>query len=88
VAPNGLERSWTPPLAAPRRELTSSRLAAALVTSALFAGVHAQYSWSLRALIFASAAAGCWVLLKQRSLWPAWIGHQVVDVLGDSVFFG
>ncbi|HZJ55415.1 MAG TPA: CPBP family intramembrane glutamic endopeptidase [Myxococcaceae bacterium] len=68
--------------------VTSSRLAAALVTSALFAGVHTQYSWALQALIFVSSAAGCWVLVKQRSLWPAWIGHQVVDVLGDSVFFG
>ena len=68
--------------------VTSSRIAAALLTSALFAGVHAQYPWALRALIFVSTLAACWVLLKLRSLWPAWIAHQVVDVLGDSVFFG
>ena len=68
--------------------VTSSRVAAAIVTSALFAGVHTQYDWGLRALIFVSTLASCWVLLKLRSLWPAWIAHQVVDVLGDSVFFG
>ena len=67
---------------------TSSRVAAAIVTSALFAGVHTQYPWALRVVIFASTLAACWVLLKLRSLWPAWIAHQVVDVLGDSVCFG
>lgn len=69
-------------------QVTSSRVAAAFLTSALFAGVHSQYSWALRAIIFVSTIASCWVLLKLRSLWPAWIAHQVVDVLGDSVFFG
>ena len=59
-----------------------------MITSALFAAVHTQYDWALRALIFVSTLAACWVVLKQRSLWPAWIAHQVVDVLGDSVFFG
>jgi CAAX prenyl protease-like protein len=68
--------------------VTSSRVAAAILTSALFAGVHTQYPWALRVLIFVSTLAACWVLLKLRSLWPAWIGHQVVDLLGDSVFFG
>jgi hypothetical protein len=68
--------------------VTSSRLAAVLVTSALFAAVHTQYSWALRGIIFVSTLAACWVVLKLRSLWPAWIGHQIVDVLGDSVFFG
>ncbi len=68
--------------------VTSSRVAAALVTSALFAGVHTQYPWALRGLIFLSTLGACWVLLKLRSLWPAWIGHQVIDLLGDSVFFG
>jgi CAAX prenyl protease-like protein len=68
--------------------VTSSRVGAALITSALFAAVHTQYDWALRVLIFVSTLAGCWVVLKQRSLWPAWIAHQVVDVLGDSVFFG
>jgi len=50
--------------------------------------VHTQYSWALRVLICVSTLVACWVLLKLRSLWPAWIAHQVVDVLGDSVFFG
>jgi hypothetical protein len=68
--------------------VTSSRLTATLITSALFAMVHTQYSWALQALIFVSTVASCWVVVKLRSLWPAWIGHQVVDVLGDSVFFG
>jgi Type II CAAX prenyl endopeptidase Rce1-like len=69
-------------------QVTSSRVAAAVLTTALFAGVHTQYSWALRAIIFFTTLASCWVLLKLRSLWPAWIAHQVVDVLGDSVFFG
>jgi hypothetical protein len=68
--------------------VTSSRVAAVIVTSALFAGVHTQYPPVLRGLIFVSTVAACWVLLKLHSIWPAWIGHQVVDVLGDSVFFG
>jgi hypothetical protein len=68
--------------------VTSSRVAAAFLTSALFAAVHTQYPWALRGLIFLSTLAACWVLLKLRSLWPAWIAHQVVDLLGDSVFFG
>jgi len=67
---------------------TSSRAAAAIATSALFAAVHTQYPWALRVLIFLSTLGACWVLLKLRSLWPAWIAHQVVDALGDSVFFG
>jgi hypothetical protein len=68
--------------------VTSSRIAAVIVTSALFAGVHTQYPLALRGIIFVSTLASCWVLLKLRSLWPAWIGHQVVDLLADSVFFG
>ena len=69
-------------------QVTSSRVAAAVLTTALFAGVHTQYPWALRAIIFVTTLATCWVLLKLRSLWPAWIAHQVVDLLGDSVFFG
>jgi hypothetical protein len=69
-------------------QVTSSRVAAAIVTSALFAAVHTQYPWALRGLIFFSTLTACWVLLRLRSLWPAWIAHQVVDMLGDSVFFG
>jgi len=69
-------------------QVTSSRVAAVVLTSALFAGVHSQYPWALRAIIFFCTLGTCWVVLKLRSLWPAWIAHQVVDLLGDSVFFG
>jgi membrane protease YdiL (CAAX protease family) len=68
--------------------VTSNRAGGAILTSILFAAVHTQYPPALRILICLSTLAACWVLLKLRSLWPAWIGHQVVDVLGDSVFFG
>ena len=68
--------------------VTSSRVAAAIITSVLFGAVHTQYAWALRVLIILSTLAACWVLLKLRSLWPAWIAHQVVDLLGDSVVFG
>ncbi len=38
--------------------VTSSRLGAAVITSALFAAVHSQYAWALRALIFVSTLLG------------------------------
>ena len=50
--------------------------------------VAIQVTSSRAAAAVLTTLASCWVLLKLRSLWPAWIAHQVVDLLGDSVFFG
>jgi membrane protease YdiL (CAAX protease family) len=56
---------------------------AVAVTSVAFALSHSQYPWALQALVAGTGVALALLVLRTRSVWTAWIAHDVVDLVVD-----
>jgi membrane protease YdiL (CAAX protease family) len=67
------------------RAATGSTLFGALASSCLFGLAHEQYPLEEQLLIALAAALWSWLVLRTRSLWPAWLAHQLLDAVADSV---
>jgi membrane protease YdiL (CAAX protease family) len=58
---------------------------AAIVSSALWAALHTQYPLSLRVVVFAVGILFAWVVRRGRTIWAAWCGHMIMDIVLDSL---
>jgi membrane protease YdiL (CAAX protease family) len=59
------------------------RWLAVLIEALLFCQGHRQYPLPLLSAVFLAGVIWALITLRFRSLWPAYVGHMVVDVLGD-----
>jgi membrane protease YdiL (CAAX protease family) len=59
--------------------------AAALVSSAMWAFLHAQYPMVLQISILAIGVGFCWLARRANSLWAPYVAHELLDLLGDSL---
>jgi membrane protease YdiL (CAAX protease family) len=58
---------------------------AALVSSALWAGMHPQFPLSMQAVLTIMGAGWCWLAREARSLWAPYASHMLLDVIADSL---
>jgi membrane protease YdiL (CAAX protease family) len=54
--------------------------------SAAFGFSHDQYPLFLQLVIAGAGVLWCWIDWKAKSVWPSWIAHELVDLVGDSIF--
>jgi len=66
---------------------TGRRDAGVVLSSLFFAATHTQYPVSFQALVAVNTMLLSWARLWTGSLWTAWIGHQVCDMVVD-LWFG
>jgi membrane protease YdiL (CAAX protease family) len=62
---------------------------AALILSSFAHGMtHEQYPLEERLMMSTLMILWAWAVTRTRSLWTPWIGHELVDLIGDSVVKG
>jgi membrane protease YdiL (CAAX protease family) len=58
---------------------------ASILSSIMWAATHTQYPLSLQATIAIVGILFCWLVRQTKSVWPAYTGHMVLDIIGDSL---
>lgn len=58
---------------------------AAIISSAMWAAMHAQYPLPLQGAIFATGVVFAWIKRATQSLWAPWAAHMLLDIIGDSL---
>jgi membrane protease YdiL (CAAX protease family) len=56
------------------------------VSALVFCQGHLQYPLPLLLVVFLSALLWGTMVLRYRSIWPAWLSHCVMDFISDSIF--
>jgi len=62
------------------RAVTGSAVIGVVCSSLLFGLMHLQYPIEQRIVLVIGGAAACVAYIKTRSIWAAWLNHEVVDV--------
>jgi membrane protease YdiL (CAAX protease family) len=58
---------------------------AAILSSIMWAATHTQYPLPLQTTIAVVGILFCWLVRQTKSIWPAYTGHMVLDIIGDSL---
>lgn len=58
---------------------------AAIISSAMWAAMHAQYPLPLQVAIFGAGVVFAWIKRTTKSLWAPWVAHMLLDIIGDSL---
>jgi membrane protease YdiL (CAAX protease family) len=56
-----------------------------VLSALLFCQGHVHYAWLPLATVFAAGLLWAAMTVRYQSIWPAWISHTVVDVVGDMI---
>jgi membrane protease YdiL (CAAX protease family) len=59
---------------------------AMLISGALFCQGHLYHPPAMLLLTFVVGTMWCWMTLHYRSLWPGYVSHTVVDLVGGTLF--
>jgi membrane protease YdiL (CAAX protease family) len=59
---------------------------AMVISGALFCQGHLYHPPAMLLLTFVVGTLWCWMTVRYRSLWPGYVSHTVVDVVGTCLF--